>query len=111
VAAPSEDFVQVEFLNAVRPVPGAVGYGTRVRARRSAFVDKWEQRRDEIARRPDEVLAELAAAIGENRMHELVAVAGQSSGLVREVMPAAEIVRSIVDEAEQALQAVGKLIS
>jgi enoyl-[acyl-carrier protein] reductase II len=111
VAASSEDFVQVEFLNAIRPVPGSVGYGTRVRARRSAFVDEWEQRWDEIDRNPERVLTELGAAMAEGRMHELVAVAGQSSGLVRSVDPAAEIVRSVVDEAEQALRAAGKLIS
>ena len=111
VAAPSEAFVPIEFLNEVSPVPGAVGYGTRVRARRSAFVDKWERRRDEIARSPDQVLAEMGAAMGANRMHELLASAGQSAGLVRAVVPAAEIVRSLVDEAEQALRKAGKLVS
>ncbi len=44
-------------------------------------------------------------------MHELVAAAGQSSGLVREVLPAAEIVRTIVDEAERALRGAGKIIT
>jgi enoyl-[acyl-carrier protein] reductase II len=111
VAAPSEDFVQVEFLNAIRPVPGTVGYGTRVRARRSEFVDKWERQRDEMDRNLEQVLAELGAAMGEGRMHELVAVAGQSAGLVRAVVPAAEIIRSLVDEAEQALRDAAKLIS
>jgi enoyl-[acyl-carrier protein] reductase II len=111
VAAPSEDFVQLEFLNDIRPVPGAVGYGTRLRARRSPFVDKWQQRRDEIRRSPDAVIAEIGAAMGEGRMHELVAVAGQSAGLVRAVKPASEIVRDIFQEAEQTLREAGKLIS
>ena len=44
-------------------------------------------------------------------MHELIAVAGQSAGLVRSVEPAGEIVRNVVDEAERALQEAGRLIS
>jgi enoyl-[acyl-carrier protein] reductase II len=111
VSAPSEEFVQVEFLNDIRPNPGAIGYGTRVRARRSEFVDKWEQRRDEIGRSPEEVLTELGAAVDEGRMHELIAVAGQSAGLVRSVVPAGQIVRDIVDEAERALRAAARLTS
>jgi enoyl-[acyl-carrier protein] reductase II len=111
VTAPSEDFVHVEFLNDIRPVPGTVGYGTRVRARRSEFVDKWERQRDEIDRNLEQILTELGTAMNEGRMHELVAVAGQSAGLVRGVVPAAEIVRGLVDEAEQALRDAAKLIS
>jgi enoyl-[acyl-carrier protein] reductase II len=111
VDSASEDFVQVDFLNDLRPVPGAVGYGTRVRAFRSAFVDKWEERRDDVRRSPEDVVAEIGAAMGEGRMHELVAVAGQSSGLVDGLAPAAEIVRSIVDEAERALHDAGNLVT
>jgi enoyl-[acyl-carrier protein] reductase II len=111
VDAASEDFVQVDFLNDVRPVPGAVGYGTRVRAFRSAFVDKWEERRDDVRHSPEDVVAEIGAAMGEGRMHELVAVAGQSSGLVQGLAPAAEIVRTIVDEAERALRDAGNLVT
>jgi nitronate monooxygenase/enoyl-[acyl-carrier protein] reductase II len=111
VEAASQDFVQVDFLNDVRPVPGAVGYGTRVRAFRSEFVDKWEQRRDDVRRNPEDVVSEMGAAMDEGRMHELVAGAGQSSGLVRDVLPAAEIVRTIVDEAERALRGAGKIIT
>jgi NAD(P)H-dependent flavin oxidoreductase YrpB (nitropropane dioxygenase family) len=53
----------------------------------------------------------MGAAMDEGRMHELVAGAGQSSGLVRDVLPAAEIVRTIVDEAERALRGAGKIIT
>jgi hypothetical protein len=49
--------------------------------------------------------------MGQGRMHELVAVAGQSAGLVRAVKPASEIVCDIVQEAEQTLREAGKLIS
>ena len=54
---------------------------------------------------------QVRAAVGEGRMHELIAVAGQSAGLVRSVVPAGQIVRDIVDEAEQVLGDAGRLIS
>jgi enoyl-[acyl-carrier protein] reductase II len=78
---------------------------------RSEFVDKWEQRRDDVRRNPEHVVAEMSAAMYEGRMHELIAGAGQSSGLVSDVLPAAEIVRTIVDEAERALRGAGKIIT
>jgi enoyl-[acyl-carrier protein] reductase II len=111
VGAASEDLVQVDFLNELMPVPGTVGYGTRVRMRRTEFADRWEERRQDVRRERESVLAELAAATEEGRLHELVAVAGQSSGLVREVMPAAAIVGSLVEEAERLLRSAGSLVS
>ena len=39
-------------------------------------------------------------------MHEIVPFTGQSAGLVREVLPVAEIVRALLSEAEQALDSV-----
>jgi len=109
--AASEDFVQVDFWNDVNPIPGAVGYGTRLRMRRSEFIEQWEQRRDDVEREPEQVLAELASAMEEGRYSELVVVAGQSAGLIRAVAPAAEIVRSMVDEAERALKAAARFTS
>jgi NAD(P)H-dependent flavin oxidoreductase YrpB (nitropropane dioxygenase family) len=111
LATACRHLVQVDFLNDIRPVPGTVGYGTRERALRSEFVDSWQQRRDEIRHNPEAVLAELGSAMSEGRMHELVAVAGQSAGLVHAVEPAGEIVRDIVDQAEHVLRGAGKLVT
>ncbi len=36
-------------------------------------------------------------------MHEIVPFTGQSTGLVREILPVAEIVRTLLSEAERAL--------
>jgi nitronate monooxygenase/enoyl-[acyl-carrier protein] reductase II len=40
----------------------------------------------------------------EGRAHELIPMTGQTAGLIEEVLPAAEVVRNLVDEAEQALR-------
>jgi len=103
VAAPSEAWIQVDFFNDVRPNPGTLGYGTRVRALRTEFIDRWQDRRDDARADPRAVLGEIAAAAAEGRIEELLVVGGQSAGLIGELMSVAEIVRALVSEAEIAL--------
>ncbi|MET0938882.1 MAG: nitronate monooxygenase family protein [Gaiellaceae bacterium] len=104
VGSESEQWVQLDFINDIRPNPGTTGYGARVRALRNEFTDHWEGRRDELRADPGEVLAEIQGAMAEGRLEELFCVAGQSSGLIEDVAPAAEILRTIVSDAEHALQ-------
>jgi enoyl-[acyl-carrier protein] reductase II len=105
VAAQSEDTARVAFVNAVfPPAPGA--YPTAPRTLRTPFVARWEgvpeQARQEAAR----LRAEVAAAVRERRMHEVLPITGQSAGLIRDSLPAAEIVRRLMAEAEAALEGV-----
>jgi len=100
---PSEDWVQAEFINALNPNPGTLGYRTRVRLLRTEFVDRWEARLGEIAADPSPLLAELAAADAAGDREDLLVVGGQSAGLISDVQPAASIVRALVDEARRAL--------
>ena len=106
VTRPSEDWVQAGFINALNPNPGTVGYGTRVRLLRTEFVDRWEGRIDEVAADPSGVLAELAEADAAGDREALLVVGGQSAGLIDEVQPAAQIVRTLVEEARAALSEV-----
>ncbi len=99
----SEEWVQVEFLNVLSPNPGVTGYGTRVRTRRNDFTEKWEQRRSELPDVGGELVAELTQA-GKDGV-DLMMVGGQSAGMIREVLPAAEVIRRFVAEAEDALTA------
>ncbi len=41
--------------------------------------------------------------IKEDKDHELVPFTGQSTGLIHEILPAAEIIRNIVKEAEETI--------
>jgi nitronate monooxygenase/enoyl-[acyl-carrier protein] reductase II len=111
VSSASEDWVQVDFMNDIRPNPGALGYRTRLRAYRNAFTDRCEQRRDELRGDPSEVVAEITRAAQEGRLEELLVFGGQSCGLIGDVAPAAEIVRSIVADAEHALRHAADLLS
>jgi enoyl-[acyl-carrier protein] reductase II len=53
---------------------------------------------------PVTVGAELRAAFVEGRGHDYLPFAGQSAALVHEILPAGEIARRVVAEAEAALQ-------
>lgn len=47
---------------------------------------------------------QIQTALGVGDVHELTPLTGQSAGLVREVLPAAELVRRLVTEAVEALE-------
>jgi nitronate monooxygenase/enoyl-[acyl-carrier protein] reductase II len=103
VSSVAEDWVQLDFINDIRPSPGAKGYGTRLRAQRNQFTDRWEQQRDALRADPHEVVAEITRATEAGCLEELMVSAGQSCGLIGDLAPAGEIVRRIVAEAEIAL--------
>jgi nitronate monooxygenase/enoyl-[acyl-carrier protein] reductase II len=110
VDASSDAWTQLDFWNDLFPTPGRKGYGTRVRAMRTAFTERWHERRDEVRRDPEAARAELKAAEEAGTYDELVVVGGQSAGLVDEVLPAAEIVESIAAEAAAVLARARDLV-
>jgi NAD(P)H-dependent flavin oxidoreductase YrpB (nitropropane dioxygenase family) len=103
VTQPSEDWIQSDFINALSPNPGTLGYRTRVRLLRTDFVERWEERVGEVAADPKPVLAELAEADAAGDRERLLIVGGQSAGLIGQVEPAGEIVRALVAEARATL--------
>ena len=111
LASVSESWAQLEFFNDIQPNPGTVGYGTRVRALRTEFTDRWEQRRDELQKDPSAALAEIADAVAEERLEELIVVGGQSAGLIDDLLPAHDILRRLVAEAEEILARASSLVS
>lgn len=104
VEAAAEDAIRVDVVNDIMPNPGSLGYGTVLRALRSPFIDTWGERRDEARRQAERLLAELVALTKEGKIGEALPAAGQSAGLIRDISPAGEILRRIVDEAESLLR-------
>ena len=104
VSAASEDAVKLEFSDAVFPPGGPGSFGTRPRVLRTPFVDEWNGRPADVAAHARELGVELLEAVRSGRAHELVPFTGQSAGLVHEVLPAAEILRLLVEHAEAALR-------
>jgi enoyl-[acyl-carrier protein] reductase II len=111
LASASEEWLQFDFVNDIRPSPGTLGYGTRLRARRTEFTDRWQQRREDVRRDPGPALSEMATAAAAGKLEELIIVGGQSSGLVGELARAADIVQQLVSEAEGVLARAGDLVS
>jgi enoyl-[acyl-carrier protein] reductase II len=103
ITYPSEDWIQAEFINALNPNPGTVGYGTRVRLLRTEFVERWEGRAAELDADATPALAELAEAVAAGNREALLIVGGQSAGLLEHVESAGAIVRALVAETRDAL--------
>src|SRR6266508_2090915 len=85
--------------------------GKPARAIRNQYTDEWEQKADQIQPFP------MQAGISiQNRVMDYMGVgdtfdatrtflpAGQSAGLVREIKPAAQIVRDIIEEAQHVIE-------
>src|SRR6266568_739550 len=90
VAAHSEESVKVEFADHVFPPAGEGGYGTRPRVLETPFVEEWNRRRTEAAAEAQSLRDELMQGLREGRAHELVPFGGQTAGMIRDILPAAE---------------------
>jgi len=102
LAATSDDTVQTRLYDVIgeRPFPAE----NPDRMLRNAFIDRWTGRESEIPAHRDELKAEIAA--GNERADLAVAgvSAGVAAGLITSARPAGDIVRSIVQEAEDLLR-------
>src|ERR671922_715442 len=85
---------------------------TSPRALRTSFVEQWNSRsKNEVKQQAEQVRDMIISAIREGRGHELVPFAGQSAGLIHDILlPAGEVVDRIVKEARDALQVATKLL-
>ena len=73
--------------------------GSVVRAIRNPILDEWARRANEWPARSDELRPQVQSAIDNGDF----VLAGESVGLVHEILPAAELIRRIVAEAEALL--------
>jgi enoyl-[acyl-carrier protein] reductase II len=68
------------------------------------FIQQWLGRDEEVARQREELAGELTAAMREGRAHQLLPITGEVAGMVKEILPAGEIVRRMVADAESAIR-------
>jgi nitronate monooxygenase/enoyl-[acyl-carrier protein] reductase II len=109
--ARSEEAVKVEFADDVFPPTPVDGYAVKPRVLSTPFVDEWNERLDEAHGDPDPLRAQLGDAIAGGRVHELFPFTGQSTGLIEDVLPAGEIVRRLVSDADELLRRAPTLAS
>ncbi|GEL19258.1 NAD(P)H-dependent flavin oxidoreductase [Pseudonocardia asaccharolytica] len=101
LAADALDAVKVVDGNALLPPYSRPGVRTEGRARRTPLIDLLREHPKQVD--PAVAGPELLAAIRRGRGDEYLPFAGQSVELIHELLPAAEIVRRVVEEAEAAL--------
>jgi enoyl-[acyl-carrier protein] reductase II len=104
VAADAVDSVKAEYLDAILPPYTRPAYPAVCRVLRTPFHDRWAGHTDELAEQSQRLAPEVVSAILAGEGHQFVPFAGQSVGLVHDVLPAAEIVRRVVDEADRILR-------
>jgi enoyl-[acyl-carrier protein] reductase II len=106
LAAESESAVKVNEWFEVFPRSQGDVYDTSPRALRTPFLDGWQQHPEQARQDAERMQGEIIGGLRAGRLHEYVPFTGQTAGMIRDVLPAAEIVRRLVAEAEAAL---GKL--
>jgi nitronate monooxygenase/enoyl-[acyl-carrier protein] reductase II len=82
-------------------VLGIMWPGSVVRSVRNPMLEEWARRPDEWAQKAEQLRPDLAAAVAQGEF----VLAGESVGLVHEILPAGEVVRRIAAEAEDLLRA------
>jgi NAD(P)H-dependent flavin oxidoreductase YrpB (nitropropane dioxygenase family) len=79
---------------------GRVWPGAMSRVRRNRFIERWAGREWELRQRQDEVGPALAEARRRDDTDEYTIGTGQTAGLITSLVPAAQIVREVVEQAE-----------
>lgn len=79
---------------------GVVWPGAMSRAKRNRFVERWIGREWDLRRHQAEAFARLQAARKDGDVDEVPLSYGQDAGLIHDILPVAEIVRRIAEEAE-----------
>jgi enoyl-[acyl-carrier protein] reductase II len=105
IAARSEDTMKAEVLNDISPLPGAAGYDTVLRSLHTPFLDEWTARPEEVRQNAERLRGLVVASHQAGRPHETLLTAGQTAGGINRILPVAEIMRSLLAEAEAALSA------
>ncbi|MDP9353017.1 MAG: nitronate monooxygenase [Chloroflexota bacterium] len=111
LGAESEDAVRFGVWGEIFPPAGERAYETAPRVMRTPFVEEWLHRPDQARGQAERLRGEIVSTIRERTPHELLPFTGQTAGLIREVLPAAEIVRRMVAEAELALGRAMELVT
>ncbi|HLZ07645.1 MAG TPA: nitronate monooxygenase, partial [Chloroflexota bacterium] len=78
--------------------------GAFSRVRRNAFIAEWSGRENELRRRRGEAARSIVEARATDDADRLPLFFGQDAGLIDEIIPAGEVVRQIVAEAEEIIR-------
>ncbi len=111
LAAQSEDAVKAEIWKDIFPPPGEGSFDVVPRALLTQFIEQWQQQREEARQESETLMSEVIAAVQQGRMFDKIPFTGQSAGMINEILPAAEIIRRLIAEAEEALTKAPSLLA
>ncbi|MGL6236070.1 MAG: NAD(P)H-dependent flavin oxidoreductase [Segniliparus sp.] len=101
VAAGGDDTVRTRVYDVARDLSWPGEFTGRVL--RNAFIDQWHGHEDELAERLPELREAFASAVAGGDFRMATVHIGEGVGLVADILPAAGIVRRLLDEADRAL--------
>jgi enoyl-[acyl-carrier protein] reductase II len=107
--AHSEDTARASFVNLLVPPPSPGAFEAAPRVLRKPFIKQWLGRDDDVEREREQLANQVRTAMQEGRAHELIPITGEVAGMLKEILPANEIVRRMVAEAEAALGSTAPL--
>jgi nitronate monooxygenase/enoyl-[acyl-carrier protein] reductase II len=104
IAAESEDAVRFETWSEFFPPAREPAYDVVPRVLRTPFVERWQGNSEEAREQAEDLRSQVMSVVARRAPHEVVPFTGQTAGLISQVLPAGEIVRRMVSEAEEALE-------
>jgi nitronate monooxygenase/enoyl-[acyl-carrier protein] reductase II len=110
LSAESQDAIKAEFWSDIFPT-GATAYPVVPRVLSSPFIEEWQNRRGDAGREAEQLQRQVGNAIAQGTFGEMFPFTGQTAGMIREILPAAEIVRRLVVEAEAAFRRATSVMS
>jgi nitronate monooxygenase/enoyl-[acyl-carrier protein] reductase II len=105
--AQSEDVVRFEEWQELFPKTEK-GYAFSPRVLLTPFVEKWRGRPEAVKQEAANLRKEVLTVVHEHRIDKILPFAGQTAGMIHDVLAAEQIVKQIVAEAVQALASVAK---
>lgn len=109
VAAGASSAVKAPVWGRIFPKPENGAFDVVPRALETDFLRRWGSDLDGAAGRAADLRQEMVDGIQHGRMEEFVPFGGQSAGLIHEILPAAEIVNRLIEQATDALTSVRHL--
>lgn len=106
VSSDGEDTVYTEVFDMVEERVFGIKWPRGIAARvcRNRFVERWHHREHELRDHLDELVADYAQALQHRDPESTAVLMGQSAAFVDAIRPAAEVVRSICDDAGRLLR-------
>jgi enoyl-[acyl-carrier protein] reductase II len=109
LTADSEETLKFDVWHEVFPPTGGA-YEVAPRILSSPFVLEWQGRLDDARSNAKELQAQIIGAISSGELGRLFPFAGQTVGMINEILPAAEITQRIVAQAEALLRQAAQIL-